>query len=134
MQVPNRILDGVVLAQKVSLATSFTMILIPLIPLAMATATLSAHFQVFTASRCRSNSSCFLGSVLAHDSLDELCGVPYARPDSVDKIRLVDGTIHPIVCVVEVNKENQGKQHSSVFFSFQAMGCFGTLFKTPIGL
>ena len=68
------------------------------------------------------------------DSLDELCGVPFARPDSVDEIRLVDDTIHPIVCVVEVNKENQGTQHSSVFFSVQAMGCFGTLFKTFVGL
>ena len=67
--------------------------------------------------------------MLAHNSLDELCGVPFARPDSVDEIRLVDGTIHPVVCVVEVNKENQVTQHFSVFFSIPAMGCLGTLFK-----
>ena len=41
--VPNRIFDGLVLARKVSLATSSTIIMIPLIPLAMATVTLSVY-------------------------------------------------------------------------------------------
>ena len=102
--------------------------------LAMASALMSAHFRAFSAKGCRSISSCFLSSLLALGFLDELSGVSFAGPDPVDVIYLMDGLIHAIACVVEINKENLGTQNFSVFFPVQAMGCFATLFKTLVAL
>ena len=134
MQVSKTILDGGVFERKASLVTFFTMILITALTMAMAASVLSAHFPLFSGPGCGPISSCFLGSLTTHGSLYGLCWVPFDGPDPVDVINLMHGLIHATACIVEVIKENLSTQHFSVFFSIQAMGCFGTLFKTLVAL